>query len=111
MNSLEPNKIYKIKPPDVSLMMAKNGWNRDYILCSPKNRIFLRETKFDTHFIICFDGQIIVNERTTSFREGCTLEELTPSDLYEIRKAIELYNATHDTRMVYNRKKNCLIFK
>lgn len=117
---LEKNKVYKIK----HVIKTNWGWDRDYILCSPANDVQINDGElgirffhfdFFTVFVVGFDGGINVktdkNTPATTFFWDCVLEEITPSDYKDIRKVIDKYNISHNDKMLYNRKKNCLVFK
>lgn len=119
---LKENKVYKIthkKFPNWS-------WARDYIICSPNKDIHVDETFFNdipyrlrrsrisvpSHFIVCFDGEIIL-DHCTSLHSDCTVEEIVPQDYQDIRKVVYTFNAACEKMkfIVYNRKTNFIIFK
>ena len=117
---LKRGKVYKIRHNRTTIWR----WDRDYIICSPVTDVRISDEElsskwsrfsFYTYFIVGFDSNIYIRTdehiQTTVFFWDCTLEEIIPSDYQDIRRVIDKYNTSHNNKMLYNRKKNCLVFK
>jgi len=107
---LKKGKVYKIRNNNIK---GRYGWKREYIICSPQDDVIIDDwcTDFKTYFIMGFDEKICFDERTTFDADVCTYVEITPKDYDDIKRVIDVYNTKHNTKMLYNRKKNCLVFK
>ena len=80
-----------------------------YINDAEMTNMFFRRQLL-SFFIVCFDKGIKFASSTTIY-PNCIIEEITSSDYEDIRKVIDKYNVLYNDKMLYNRKKNCLVFK
>ena len=116
---LEKDKVYKIEHPDDRGDFLRL-YDRNYIISSPINDVIVEDDYFSarkslykhinfrTHFTICLDGSITTNNGNYSasgINPNCRILELMPSDLKDIKKAIDALQGKYK----YNRKLNQLI--
>ena len=110
---LEKDKVYKIKH-------EVNGFDRDYIICSPIDDVDIvnlttytfgsrkKYRQFRCHFVVCFDGRINISndnndDAISGYFEDCAVLPLSTNDLEDIKKAMIKLGEK------YNRKLNRVI--
>ena len=99
---LEKDKIYKIVSSHPSVVA---NYPRNYLIVCPMEEYSGRTFNFQTHFTVCFDGEIQLGVLAGLQVDFDKFGELTQNDLREVKKAIELLGGSY----CYNRKLNKLI--
>ena len=99
---LEKDKIYKIVSSHPSVVAR---YPRNYLIVCPMEEYSGRIFNFQTHFTVCFDGEIQLGVFAGLYVGFDEFVELTQNDLKEVKKAIELLGGSY----CYNRKLNKLI--
>ena len=99
---LKKDKIYKIVSSHPSVVA---NYPRNYLIVCPMEEYSGRTFNFQTHFTVCFDGEIQLGVLAGLQVDFDKFGELTQNDLREVKKAIELLGGSY----YYNRKLNKLI--